>query len=340
MMRCRAILLALALLSGACVAQSTSGRIALKIAAINDFHGALLPKVMPWSKGRLVGGAAALKAAMDTAAVHCGGCAVLRLDAGDEMQGTLESNLFHGRSTIEAFNRMGIQAAAIGNHDFDWSVDTLRQRMTESRYPWLASNIFDSTTGRRPAWAVPYRILPAGSLRVAVIGWITPETKTIVKAEHVRGLTFARSVDAIRDVLDSVRAQKPDVTILVAHSGAVCDSAACSGESLDLARELGSSVDMIVAGHTHRLVNTAVGDVRVVEARSSGTALGVLDLLRTPVGTRVEQARVESIFDDEVTPDTGVARIVASYAVRTDSLSAEVVVRVKLPLLKGGEDGQ
>jgi 5'-nucleotidase len=130
------------------------------------------------------------------------------------------------------------------------------------------------------------------------------------------------------------------VTILVAHSGAVCDSAACSGEILDLARELGSSVDMIVAGHTHRLVNTAVGDVRVVEARSSGTALGVLDLLRTPVGTRVAQARVESIFDDEVTPDTGVARIVASYAVRTDSLSGEVVVRVKLPLLKGGEDGQ
>lgn len=314
--------------------------IVLRVLAINDFHGALVPRVQPWSKGRVVGGAAALKAAMDSAAAHCGGCAVLRLDAGDEMQGTLESNLFHGRSTIEAFNRMGIQAAAIGNHDFDWSVDTLRQRMAESRYPWLASNIFDSTTGRRPAWAVPYRILPAGSLRVAVIGWITPETKTIVKAEFVRGLTFARSVDAIRDVLDSVRAERPDVTILVAHSGAVCDSLACRGEILDLARELGSSVDLIVAGHTHRLVNTTVGDVRVVEARSSGTALGVLDVLRTPVGTRLEQARVESIFDDEVTPDTAVARIVSSYSVRTDSLAAGIVVRVKLPLLKGGEDGQ
>jgi 2',3'-cyclic-nucleotide 2'-phosphodiesterase/3'-nucleotidase/5'-nucleotidase len=315
--------------------------IVLRVLAINDFHGALLPRVLPWSRGRLVGGAAALKARMDSAAAGCGGCPVLRLDAGDEMQGTLESNLFRGRSVIEAFNRMGIQAAAIGNHDFDWSVDTLRQRMAESRYPWLASNIFDSTTGRRPVWAVPYRILNAGPLRVAVIGWITPETKTIVKAENIRGLTFARGVDAIRDVLDSVRAARPDVTVLVAHSGAVCDSTACQGEILDLARELGPAVDLIVAGHTHRLVNTAVGGVEVVEARSSGSALGILDVIRTPVGSRIERARVVDVFDDEVTPDTGIARLTAAYAERTDSLARGVVARIKLPLLKSAElDGQ
>ncbi len=314
--------------------------IILRVLAISDFHGALLPRVQSWSKGRLAGGAAALKARMDTAAAHCGGCPVLRVDAGDEMQGTLESNLFYGRSTIEVFNRMGIQAAAVGNHDFDWSVDTLRQRMAQSRYPWLASNIFDSTTGRRPVWAVPYRILTAGKLRVAVIGWITPETKTIVKAEFVRGLRFAAGAAAIRDVIADVQAQKPDVTILVAHSGAVCDSLGCSGEILDLARELGPAVDMIVAGHTHRLVNVAVGGVRVVEARSSGTALGVLDLLRTPVGSRLEQSRVESVYDDEVTPDTAVARIVAAYAARTDTLARRVVAQIKLPLPKTGDQGQ
>ncbi len=315
--------------------------ILLRVLAINDFHGALLPRAQSWSRGRLAGGAAALKATMDSAAAACGGCAVLRLDAGDEMQGTLQSNLFYGRSTIEAFNHMGIQAAAIGNHDFDWSVDTLRQRIAESRYPWLSANVFDSATGRRPVWAVPYRMLQAGTLRVAVIGWITPETKTIVKAENVRGLRFAPGVAAIRDVLDQVRAERPDVTILLAHSGAVCDSTACSGEILDLARELGpGAVDMIIAGHTHRLVNTTVGTVHVVEARSSGTALGIVDLIRTPVGGRAEESRVVSIYDDEVTPDTAVARIVAGYAARTDSLARHVVARIKLPLPKTGEDGQ
>nr|MBA2626786.1 5'-nucleotidase C-terminal domain-containing protein [Gemmatimonadales bacterium] len=198
--------------------------ILLRVLAINDFHGALIPKTFSWSKGRLVGGAAALKATMDSAAAQCDGCPVLRLDAGDEMQGTLESNLFYGRSTVDVFNRMGIQAAAIGNHDFDWSVDTLRQRMAESRYAWLSANIFDSTTGRRPAWAVPYTMLRAGPLNVAVIGWITPSTKTIVKAEYVRGLRFAEGAAAIRDVIDEVKARKPDVTILVAHAGAFCDS--------------------------------------------------------------------------------------------------------------------
>lgn len=314
--------------------------IVLRVLAINDFHGALVPKAQSWSRGRVVGGAAALKAAMDSAAAQCGGCPVLRLDAGDEMQGTLESNLFRGRSVIEAFNRMGIQAAAVGNHDFDWSIDTLRQRMAESRYPWLSANIFDSTTGRRPVWAVPYRILNAGKLRVAVIGWTTPVTKQIVMARNLRNIRFGADVASIRDVLDEVKAQKPDVTILVAHAGAVCDSTACHGEILDLARQLGPAVDMIVAGHTHRLVNTSVGNVRIIEARSSGSALGILDLLRTPVGTRAEQGRVESIYDDEVTPDTAIARIVARYAAQTDSLSHRVVGQVKLPLLKSGENGQ
>jgi 5'-nucleotidase len=87
-------------------------------------------------------------------------------------------------------------------------------------------------------------------------------------------------------------------------------------------------------------VNTAVGSVRVVEARSSGTALGILDIMRSPVGTRVERSRVETIYDDEVTPDTAIARMVASYEVRTDSLAHGVVARIKLPLLTASEEGQ
>ncbi|MEO8226280.1 MAG: 5'-nucleotidase C-terminal domain-containing protein [Gemmatimonadota bacterium] len=313
--------------------------ILLRVLAINDFHGALMPQTYSWSKGRLVGGAAAVKALMDSAAAQCHGCPVLRLDAGDEMQGTLESNLFYGRSVIEAFNRMGIQAAAIGNHDFDWSVDTLRQRMAQSRYPWLSANIFDSTTGKRPAWATPYRILNAGPLRVAVIGWITPVTKTIVRAEYVRGLRFAAGAAAIQDVLAEVKAQQPDVTILLAHSGAFCDSLKCNGEILDLARELGpGAVDMIVSGHTHSLVNTAVGAVHVVQARSSGRSLAVIDLVRTPVGARDERSRVEDVYDDTVAPDSAIAALVATYAVRTDSLARRTVTTIKLPLLKAGED--
>src|SRR5205814_792523 len=82
--------------------------------AINDFHGALEPQVWPWSAGRPVGGAAALKPWLDSLARGCF-CTSIRLDAGDEMQGTPVSNFNFGRPAIAALNALGIDAAAIGN---------------------------------------------------------------------------------------------------------------------------------------------------------------------------------------------------------------------------------
>lgn len=307
---------------------------ALRILTIGDFHGALLARVQPWSGGRPVGGAAALKAWMDSAEAACG-CPTLRLDAGDEMQGTVISNLVRGRSTIAAFNKMGVDVAAIGNHDFDWTLDTLRQRMAESRYPWLSANIFDSLTGQRPAWAVPYAMVTKGGLRIAVVGYSEPETKELVKAGHLRGLRFGRGAGAIRDVLDDVRRQHPDVTVLLAHAGAVCDSAGCSGEIIDLARELGpGSADVIVAGHTHRLVNTIVAGIPIVEARWSGAALGIVDLARARGGGWRAWARVRVVEPDSVTPDAALAALVESYRRRTDSVANRVIATVKLPLPK------
>src|SRR3989442_15279759 len=75
----------------------------LRVVAIADLHGALAPRAWPWSNGRAVGGAAALKVWVDSLARQCG-CASIRLDAGDEMQGTPISNFSYGRASIEALN--------------------------------------------------------------------------------------------------------------------------------------------------------------------------------------------------------------------------------------------
>src|SRR5207302_1564534 len=83
----------------------------LRVLAINDFHGALEPQVWPWSAGRPVGGAAALKPWLDSLARGCF-CTTIRLDAGDEMQGTPVSNFNFGRPAIAALNAFGIDAAA------------------------------------------------------------------------------------------------------------------------------------------------------------------------------------------------------------------------------------
>jgi 5'-nucleotidase len=307
----------------------------LRLLTINDFHGALEPRVYGWSGGRPIGGAAALKSILDSAAARCR-CASLRLDAGDEMQGTLASNLVFGRSSIEVLSALGIDAAALGNHDFDWGIDTLRARMREARYPWLAANVFDSLTGRRPAWVVPWRLLQKGGLRVAVIGYVTPSSKVIVKAENVAGLVFRKGVAAFRDVLDSARAARADLTVLVAHEGAFCDSLPCKGEIIDLARELDSTqVQFIVSGHTHSLVKTVVNGIPIVQARANGTAYGITDLIRRSDGTLAWQVSVETSWADRVTPDAGVEAIVARYRPRVAQLAEQVVATLRDSLPNG-----
>ena len=311
----------------------------LRIAATSDLHGALLPRTYDWSKGRPVGGAAALATVLDTLEASCG-CPMLWLDGGDQMQGTLASNLFAGRSTVDVLNRMGLSAAVVGNHELDWSVDTLRARMTQASYPWLAANVFDSATGRRPDWAVPSRIITVGSLRVGVIGYMTPQTKTDVMAEHVRGFRFGAGKAAIADVLDAMRASRPDFTILVAHEGGFCDSLACRGEIVDLARELGAgAVDAIVAGHTHQRMATEVAGIPIVQARSSGTAIGVIDFVWRTGGGRGTRTRVESVYADSVVADSAIGSLVARYARQTDSIASRPIAALKLPLPKLRDGG-
>ncbi len=310
--------------------------ILLRILSINDFHGALEARTYSWSDGRPVGGAAALKATMDTLAARCQ-CTTLRVDAGDEMQGTLLSNLAYGRTTIEALNHVGIQAAAIGNHDLDWSPDTLRNRMAEARYPWVAANIFDSATGVRPGWAVPWQMVRAGINRIAVVGYITSETAQIVARENIAGLRFGSGAESILDAIEAARAERPDFTIVLTHSGGRCDSTSCAGEVLDLARELPpGSVDAIVSGHTHTLLDAEAAGIPIVQARSNGTAVGILDLIRAADGTRRANVAVETVWADRVAPDAELTAMVDRWRRESDSLTGRVVAQVSLPMLRQG----
>lgn len=309
----------------------------LRIVAVNDFHGALFPEVRRWSHGRLSGGIAALMRVMDSLQADCD-CAELRLDAGDEMQGSLASNLDYGRPVIDAFNRLGIRAAAIGNHDFDWSVDTLLQRMAQSRYVWLSANLVDSATGTRPAWATAWKVLDTGRLKVGVIGYTTPRTISMVRANMLQGVRFDSGAADIEQAAREMAVEHPDLTVLLAHAGAFCDSVACTGEIIDLARSLDSgTVDAVVSGHTHTMVNTRVRGMPVVQAGSKGEAVAVIDVVRTPVGTTELRSRLVEVYADSTAPDAATAAWLASLHAQADSVGARQVATLKVPLVNTGD---
>jgi 2',3'-cyclic-nucleotide 2'-phosphodiesterase (5'-nucleotidase family) len=308
----------------------------LRVLAIGDFHGALEERVWPWSERRPVGGAAALKTWLDSLARECG-CTSVRLDAGDQMQGTLISNHTYGRSAVEAMNRLGIDAAAIGNHEFDWTIDTLRARMREARYQFVSANIMDATATARPDWAEPWTIVSRDRVKVAVIGVTTRETPTSTMPQHVRGLTFGDPAAAVRAVLPQARAAA-DFVVVVAHEGAFCEAAACRGPALDFARQLDSgSVDLIVAGHSHRLVTTVVNGIPVVQAGSSGSAIAVVDFVREN-GRRAARARMVTPYADHVRADADLASFVTRQARAIDSVTSRPVASLRLPLRREGQE--
>src|SRR5207249_17881 len=138
---------------------------------------------------------------------HVCGCASVRLDAGDEMQGTLLSNSTFGRGTIDALNALGIDAAAIGNHEFDWSLDTLRARMSQAKYPFLSANITNAAGTARPDWATPWKLVTKSGVKIAVIGLTTTETPTSTASRNIQGLAIVEAQSSGRSVgiVDFVR---------------------------------------------------------------------------------------------------------------------------------------
>ena len=316
----------------------------LRVLALSDLHGQLEPRTWDWSEGRPVGGAAALKPWFDSLARACG-CTTLRLDAGDEMQGTALSNATFGRSTIDAMNALGIDAAAIGNHEFDWSLDTLRARMRDAKYPFLSANITNTAANARPDWATPWTSITKYGLRIAVIGLTTTETPTSTAARNIRGLAFGDGVQAIKRYLPAARAAS-DIVIVVAHAGAVCDSsraegvaASCHGEIYDVARQLDSgSVDLIVAGHTHRGVTEFVNGIPIIEAQSSGRAIAVADFVR--VGGRSREVRLQLItpYADQVKPDPELLVALDRQRQAVKVLIDRPVTRLKFPMKREGDE--
>ena len=295
----------------------------LRVLSTADLHGALLP------------GAAALGDRMDSLTAACN-CPTLRFDVGDAMQGTVLSDASEGRAAVEVLNHLGYAAAALGEHDFDWSVDTLRRRMSESRYPWLAANVFDSASGRRPDWATPYRILEAGGMKIAVIGYVTVDAKSIFPPERTRGLRFGEGELALHDVLGEVRALQPGLTILLAHAGTTCDSIVCTGEVIRLAEQLGrQGVDLILAGHTHRILDTRVAGIPVVES-AGPSSLAVVDVVKTPAGGRELRTRVDRVEVEVGRGNPALAAALDVYARRGDTLDGRTLAQMKRPLLRAG----
>ena len=308
----------------------------IRIIATNDFHGAL--EARPDGNFGMRGGAAQVAAMIRRAESECrGSCASIWLDAGDEFQGTPASNLAFGRPVTDLFNALGLTASAIGNHDFDWGVDTLRARIRQARYAMLAANI-RYADGREVAWIRADTIVVRGGVRVGIIGIASTLTPGTTKASNVEGLRFDDPVATVNAHAKSLRARGADLVIVVDHDGGFCNrDTGCRGEIFDLAQRLTEPVDAIVSGHTHSLVNTAVKGIPIVQALSSGRAIGVIDLPVAGGFSERAHEEVRIVNTDSIAPDPEVDALLRGATQRVAPLVARPIATLAADMPRRGD---
>ncbi|MGA1308601.1 MAG: 5'-nucleotidase C-terminal domain-containing protein [Gemmatimonadaceae bacterium] len=308
----------------------------VRVLAINDFHGALTKRPVGTIGNR--GGVAELATMIREAGAECAPtCVPLVLHGGDMFQGTAASNLAFGRTVVPILEALDVAAGALGNHEFDWGQDTLRARMRELRPLILGANVRDPDGGDID-WIPDDTLVTREGVRIGIIGLADPGTPRTTMPRYVANLRFLPPALYVRERAAALRARGAEAVVVVAHIGGFCEIAApdqCRGEILELAKELPTGfVDAIVSGHTHSAITTVVNGIPVVQARSSGQALGVIDL---PLGGTPSRPELRAVVSDSVRRDPTVAALVAEAEAAVASRIAAPVTTAEARFARAGD---
>ncbi len=278
--------------SEAAAALAPSQVITITVLHTNDFHGNL---EFPGGTSSTPGMARTAQVIEDVRTA-VGPENVLLVDAGDIMQGSLLSNLFHGESTIDIYNQMGYDAATFGNHEFDWGQTVLLSRTNEAAFPFLSANIVVSDTGScdtagwtSPAFAQPWITTtvgaPGSEVVVGLIGITSQETPFITVDWATAGLCFKDPATSIGHYFAELDAAS-DVIIVLSHLGNTDGGYGYGfdvyGDQTLAARlaDAGTPVNLIIGGHSHTDLTAAqvIDGITVVQAHYAGRKVGRADI--------------------------------------------------------------
>ena len=258
----------------------------IKLIGFNDFHGHLEPPrtavTAPGTGTSTVavpaGGVAYLASAIDALRARNPHHAVL--SAGDMIGATpLVSALFLDEPTIEAFNLIGLDFNAVGNHEFDKGRDellrmarggcqkyTLREPCRVNKafpganFGYLAANTLreDGSTLFASTGIKDFQV-GAARIRLGIIGLTLKGTPAMVTPSGVAGLRFLDEAATANALVPQLKAQGADVIVVLIHEGGNTtggyNDKSCpglSGDILPILERLDPVVDLVISGHTHR----------------------------------------------------------------------------------------
>lgn len=274
----------------------------LSIFFVNDQHG----RIDNFSK---------VQAIVDEA--KASGNALL-VSAGDIFSGNpiVDQYKDPGYPMIDIMNQTGFDVGVLGNHEFDFGTEVLKDRIQETQFPWILANVDPaSSIGSE---VTPYVTLSVGGLRVTFLGLVETNGKegATIPSTHplrVADLDFQRYQDVINDYADLKAQENADLLVALTHLGSGADRA--------LARTY-PYFDLIIGGHSHEMIEENISDIPLVQAGSNLRFLGRIDLKIE--NQEIKEYKVDMINLNAVaTPESELAAQIEAY--NSDPSFSEVV---------------
>ncbi|HHF3197195.1 TPA: bifunctional UDP-sugar hydrolase/5'-nucleotidase UshA [Vibrio diabolicus] len=190
------------------------------------------------------------------AEVEAKGGETILLSGGDINTGVPESDMQDAVPDFVGMNLLGYDAMAVGNHEFDNSLDILDMQAELADFPMLAANIYKKDTNER--YFDPYKVFTINGLKIAVIGLTTQDTAKLVNPDNVSNIHFEDPQVEIKKVLKEIEEnEKVDLVFATTHMGHYQDGNNGSEAPGDvkLARSLEEGqLNAIIGGHSQNPV--------------------------------------------------------------------------------------
>ncbi len=365
-MRLTAALLLTAVALAACTTTPPRATqpVAVKVLAINDFHGNLKPPrggiriKDPADPSKTVdvpaGGAEHLATAV--AQLRAKNPNHIFVAAGDLIGASpLLSALFRDEPTIDSLGLMGLEVTAVGNHEFDrGSAELLRMQkggchpgdgckgpspFKGASFKYLAASTIDIASGQTILPA--YHVKRFEGVPVAFIGLTLKDTPNIVVPSGVAGLRFEDEAATVNKLVPELKRQGIEAIVLLIHEGgfATGDYNQCpgiSGPIVEIVKKLDKAVDLVVSGHTHRAYNCMIDGRLVTSADKYGTIVSEIDLVLDPKSGDVTSARADNLIvrTDRFAKDPAQTKLIEVYEQLAAPLAKRVVGKIAAPLTR------
>ena len=257
----------------------------------------------------------------------------LLVDCGDIFQGTAESFLSRGGIMATAMNALGYDAYALGNHEFDWGVDTLGGLLGQMQATPLAANLLAGPEAPEVFQKIqPYTIKEMDGIKVAIVGLTTPNIPNWFRDVAAHDLRVVDSRRALEAALPLVRREQPQVLILLVHQGIQAEDDEANQINA-IGRRFGE-FDLALGGHLHwTLIGARVGKIDYAQGGSGAQGVMRTDLIFDTVENRVVDKKFAYLPVGPATPvDPALASLVAGDLAKADAWLGKELGRTRTNL--------